>query len=332
MKKINFLLAVTVGIMACAQPTVTRSGVDRINVPVTFRSGDVTSTAITAGAAGANVTWDFSAYTAANVVTSTTNACPGQANCFRFPTANRITNPIAADTYDFNIMTDTEATMIGSYFGPSLGNGTTTYTDPLIMYKFPITYQQQFNETYQLNTVSTGIGNTSEAGQESFIADGYGTVITPTGTYTNVLRVKRMRTATQTTAGQPPLSYTHESYQWISQTSGMVFSFGINTFTLNGTTNVSKVVSYLVPGALSTSDLTINKTDISIYPNPSSDEITLQSDGNIKKVSITSLDGKSVLKTENNKNIDISKLPKGVYILQGELQSGQTVSKKIIKK
>ncbi|MCT2563657.1 T9SS type A sorting domain-containing protein [Chryseobacterium herbae] len=331
MKKINFLLSVTVGIMAYAQPTVTRSGIDRINVPVTFRSGDVTSTSITAGAAGANVTWDFSAYTGANAITATTNTCPGQTNCFRFPTANRITNPIALDTYDFSNVTDSEATMIGSYFGPSLGNGTVTYTDPLIMYKFPVTYLQQFNETYQFNTVS-GAGNTSEAGQESFIADGYGTVITATGTYTNVLRVKRMRTATQSIPGQPPLAYTNESYQWINQTSGLVFSFGINTFTLNGNTNVSKMVSYLVPGALSTSDLTINKTDISIYPNPSSDRITLQSEEDIKKVSITSLDGKSVLKTGNMKNIDISKLPKGVYILQGELKNGRIVSKKIIKK
>lgn len=331
MKKINFLLIITVGMMAYAQPTVTRSAIDRINIPTTFRSGDVTSTSITAGAAGANVTWDFSAYTAANPVTATTNICPGQTNCFRFPTANRITNPIALDTYDFNIMTDTEATMVGSYFGPSLGNGTVTYTDPLIMYKFPITYQQQFNETYQFNTVS-GAGNTSEAGQESFIADGYGTVITPTGTYTNVLRVKRMRTATQTMPGQPPLPYTHESYQWISQTSGMVFSFGINTFTLNGNTNVSKAVSYLVPGALSTSDLNKKKTEISIFPNPTSDTVTLQVDEDLKKITISSMDGKSVLKTGNLKNIDVSKLPKGAYIIQGELKNGNIVSKKMIKK
>ncbi|SFN37711.1 Por secretion system C-terminal sorting domain-containing protein [Chryseobacterium oleae] len=332
MKKINFLLAITVGIMAYAQPTVTRSAIDRINIPTTFRSGDVTSTSITAGSAGANVTWDFSAYTAANIVTSTISECPGQTNCSRFSSANRVTKPALIDNYDFNIMTDTEATMIGTYFGPSLGDGTITYTDPLIMYKFPVTYLQQFNENYQFNTVSASIGNSSESGQESFLADGYGTVITPTGTYTNVLRVKRMRTATQTKPGQPPFSYTHESYQWVSQTSGMVFSFGINTFTLNGNTNVSKVVSYLVPGALSTSDVNKKNTDISIFPNPSSDTVTLQSDEDIKKITVTSLDGKSVLKTGNMKNIDVSKLPKGTYIIQGELKNGNTVSKKMIKK
>ncbi|MBL1222329.1 T9SS type A sorting domain-containing protein [Chryseobacterium sp. L7] len=330
MKKLNFLLSLTVGIMAYAQPTVTRSGVDRINVPITFRSGDVSTTAITAGSAGANITWDFSAYTGDTPITANTNACPGQTNCFRFPTANRITNPIAADTYDFNIISDTEATMIGTYFGPALGDGTITYTDPLINFKFPVTYLQQFDETYQFNTVSATM-NSSEAGQQSFLADGYGTVITPTGTYNNVLRVKRMRTATQTSPGLPPMSYTNESYQWISQASGTVLSFGINTFTINGTTNITKTISYLVPGALSTSETAKSKTDISLYPNPGSDIIHLKSDEEIKNIMITSLDGKSVLKTSDMKKIDISKLPKGVYILKGELKNGNTVSKKLIK-
>lgn len=330
MKKLNFLLSLAVGIMAYAQPTVTRSGVDRINVPITFRSGDVTGTTITAGSAGANVTWDFSTYTAVNVVTATTNACPGQTNCFRFPTANRITKPSAADTYDFNIMTDTEATTIGGYFGPTMGDGTVTYTDPLTDFKFPMTYMQQFDDNYQFNSVSA-TSSTSEAGSQSFNADGYGTVITPTGTYNNVLRVKRMRSATQTMPGFPPMNYTNESYQWISQESGTVLSFGINTITINGTTTVSKAISYLVPGALSTSETDKKKADISLYPNPSSDKVNLKSNEEIKNITITSLDGNAVLKTGNMKNIDISKLPKGVYILKGELKNGNIVSKKIIK-
>jgi hypothetical protein len=44
------------------------------------------------------------------------------------------------------------------------------------------------------------------------------------------------------------------------------------------------------------------------------------------------LDGRTVLTAENPENIDISKLPKGGYILQGELKKGGSVSKKFIKK
>ncbi len=75
MKKLNFSLFLVAGILASAQSSITRTAIDKINVPLTFRAGDVAST-VTAGASGANVTWDFSAYTVPNTSTSTTNVCP----------------------------------------------------------------------------------------------------------------------------------------------------------------------------------------------------------------------------------------------------------------
>ncbi len=328
MKKLNFSLFLVAGILASAQSSITRAAIDKINVPLTFRAGDVAST-VTAGASGANVTWDFSAYTVPNTSTSTTNVCPGESNCFRFPNANRITKPTLADSYSFTSMSDTEASTVGMYAGPSFGDVTSTYTDPLIDFKFPITYLQQFTDTYQFNTVSGGIGNSTEAGQVDYTVDGYGTIITPVGTFSNVLRIKRMRTATQTPG---PFTYTNESYMWVSPSNGIVFNFAINTFTLNGTTNVTKSVSYPEAGSLSTTDVEAKKENISVYPNPSADMITLTSKEDFKKITVTSMDGKAVIRTGNVKNIDISKLPKGVYILQGELKNGNSMSKKIIKK
>ncbi|WP_347219928.1 T9SS type A sorting domain-containing protein [Chryseobacterium sp.] len=335
MKKLNFVLFLFTGMMAYAQPSVTRAGVDRLNTTISLKSEDVSGTSITTGSAGANITWDFSAYTGTNPVTYTAKACPGEANCFRFPGANRITSMANIDTHDFSSMTDTEATMLGSYSGPALGDVTATYINPLTEYKFPITYLQQFDDTYEFNSVSAAIGNTNETGQVSVSVDGYGTVITPKGTYSNVLRIKRMRTGTQTFAGSPtPITatYTNESYQWLSQADGMVFSFAINTFVLNGNTNVSKSVSYLDTAVLSTVDLDSKKREFSVYPNPSADFITIASKEGLKKVTVSSVEGKTVLTAGNSGNIDISKLPKGIYILQGELKNGNVISKKIIKK
>ncbi|MDN3693427.1 T9SS type A sorting domain-containing protein [Chryseobacterium tructae] len=335
MKKLNFVLFLTAGIMSYAQPSITKAGVDRVNSTINLKSEDVTATSITAGSAGANITWDFSAYTGTNPVSFVSRICPGQTNCFRFPGANRISIMTNVDTNDFSSMTDTETTMLGSYSGPALGDVTVTYVNPLTEYKFPITYLQQFDDTYEFNSVSASIGNVNETGQVSVSVDAYGTVITPKGTYPNVLRIKRMRTATQLIASSPvPLTatYTNESYQWVSQTDGMVFSFAINTFVLNGITNVSKSVSYVDSAVLSTVDLNSKKTEIKIYPNPSSDYITITSKEDIKKVMINSLDGKTVLTTGNSRNINVSKLSKGVYILQGELKNGTVISKKIIKK
>ncbi|AZB07418.1 T9SS C-terminal target domain-containing protein [Chryseobacterium sp. G0162] len=335
MKKLNFILFLVVGIVSYAQPSITRAGVDPINSTINLKSEDVSGTSITAGSAGANITWDFSIYTGTNPVAYTTRVCPGQSNCFRFPGANRITSLTNVDSHDFGSMTDTEATMLGSYSGPALGDVTVTYVNPLIEYKFPVTYLQQFDDTYEFNSVSTAIGNTNETGQVSVNVDGYGTVITPRGTYSNVLRIKRMRTATQTIASSPtPITatYTNESYQWVSQTDGMVFSFAINTFVFNGVTNVSKSVSYLDTAVLSTVDPDSQKREISVYPNPSTDFITITSKEDLKKITVSSLEGKTVITKGSSGNIDVSKLPTGIYILQGELKNGTVVSKKIIKK
>ncbi|AZA98412.1 T9SS C-terminal target domain-containing protein [Chryseobacterium joostei] len=335
MKKLNLILFLVSGIMAYAQPSITRAGVDRINSTITLKSEDVTGTSITAGPAGANVTWDFSGYTGTNTLTITTKTCPGQSNCFRFPTANRIAVPAGIETNDYTLMTDTEATMLGSYSGPSLGDVMVTYVNPLIEYKFPITYLQQFDDTYEFNSVSAAIGNTNDTGQVSQTVDAYGTIITPTGTYNNVLRIKRIRTATQIIASVPaPITatYTNESYQWVSQTAGPVFSFAINTFVLLGNTNIAKTISYLETETLSTIDLDSRKAEISVYPNPSTDYITLRSKEEIKKVIVSSLEGKIILNAENSRSIDVSKFPKGVYILRGEFKNGSSFSKKIIKK
>ncbi|WP_294326827.1 T9SS type A sorting domain-containing protein [uncultured Chryseobacterium sp.] len=335
MRKLNFILFLFTGMISYAQPSITRAGVDRINSTINLKSEDVSGTSITAGSAGANITWNFSTYTGTNPIAYTVRACPGQSNCFRFPGANRITSLTSVDSHDFGSMTDVEATMLGSYSGPDLGDVTVTYINPLIEYKFPITYLQQFDDTYEFNSVSAAIGNTNETGQVSVSVDGYGTVITPKGTYPDVLRIKRMRTATQTigTSSTPiTVTYTNESYQWVSQSEGMVFSFAINTFVSNGVTNVSKSVSYLDTAVLSTVDLDSKKNEVSIYPNPGTDFILVGSKENLKKIIIYSLEGKAVIKPQNSRNIDISKLPKGVYLLQGELENGTFVSKKIIKK
>lgn len=335
MRKLNFILFLFTGMISYAQPSITRAGVDRINSTINLKSEDVSGTSITAGSAGANITWNFSTYTGTNPIAYTVRACPGQSNCFRFPGANRITSLTSVDSHDFGSMTDVEATMLGSYSGPDLGDVTVTYINPLIEYKFPITYLQQFDDTYEFNSVSAAIGNTNETGQVSVSVDGYGTVITPKGTYPDVLRIKRMRTATQTigTSSTPiTVTYTNESYQWVSQSEGMVFSFAINTFVSNGVTNVSKSVSYLDTAVLSTVDLDSKKNEVSIYPNPGTDFISVGSKENLKKITIYSLEGKAVIKPQNSRNIDISKLPKGVYLLQGELENGTLVSKKIIKK
>lgn len=73
-----------------------------------------------------------------------------------------------------------------------------------------------------------------------------------------------------------------------------------------------------------------NQIDLKIYPNPTSSSIQIQLNQVIKKGAIFNLIGKKV-KNITSKNIDISSLQIGVYVLKIETESGRIAMKKIIK-
>ena len=68
----------------------------------------------------------------------------------------------------------------------------------------------------------------------------------------------------------------------------------------------------------------------SIYPNPASDEINIKTDKKIKSSTLYDSSGRIVLKAET-KNINVSSLQKGNYILRIQYDNGSEVSEKIVK-
>lgn len=81
---------------------------------------------------------------------------------------------------------------------------------------------------------------------------------------------------------------------------------------------------------LSTGSNPVSKTNLIVYPNPTSDYINIDN-AKINEASILDFTGKTLLKS-TSKTIDLSKLPKGVYILNVTLENGKSISKKIIRK
>lgn len=324
MKKLIFTSLILMGIGITAQPTVSRLALDKINVTTNVYHADVSSGTLNPGPSGAGQTWNFASYVGTPVIVTKIYPCPGQVNCSKFPTANRISELVGSDTFDYLLNSDAEATTIGNFSG--MGNVTMTYSDPLVNYKFPVNYLQEFTDNYQLSTPGT-----TETGQQSFKVDGYGTVITPNGTFPNALRIKRVRNGSQVTGGTT-FNYVTESYQWVTENNGPVLVIGFNTFTINGQTTTQPSLAYFTStSTLSTVDLDSTKDEIVIYPNPATQYITIKSKEDIRNITIISLDGKAIQKTPNHKIIDIANLPNGVYILQGELKNGKIISKKISK-
>ncbi|MBK1898093.1 BspA family leucine-rich repeat surface protein [Chryseobacterium paridis] len=73
----------------------------------------------------------------------------------------------------------------------------------------------------------------------------------------------------------------------------------------------------------------INKTNLTIYPNPVKNTLFFSEE--LVKVEIYSIDGKLLKRSPKGKNIDMSELPKGVYILKASDHLGNILSEKIIK-
>lgn len=69
---------------------------------------------------------------------------------------------------------------------------------------------------------------------------------------------------------------------------------------------------------------------VSVYPNPTKDFINIDSQSEVEKVIVYSIDGKKVKEAKNSR-INISTLPKGNYIMVLTLKNGKTVTEKIVK-
>lgn len=81
---------------------------------------------------------------------------------------------------------------------------------------------------------------------------------------------------------------------------------------------------------LATGEVSGEKAKVLVYPNPVVDVLQID-DKNLKSVALYSMDGKKLLETKSSE-MNVSKLPNGVYVLRIVTSDNNIVSKKIIKK
>lgn len=85
----------------------------------------------------------------------------------------------------------------------------------------------------------------------------------------------------------------------------------------------------ITTGTLATNEAS-SKTKTSISPNPTKGEINIKTDKKIKSSSILDMSGKSVMNTSSEK-VDISSLPKGIYLIKVDFADGSSTTEKVIK-
>lgn len=82
---------------------------------------------------------------------------------------------------------------------------------------------------------------------------------------------------------------------------------------------------------LSTGDFNSKNLKATIFPNPTSDNFTIEIENELKSVEIYSLQGQKVM-TTNTKNINVANLSKGMYFVRIEDINNEVASQKLIVK
>lgn len=159
-------------------------------------------------------------------------------------------------------------------------------------------------------------------------------------TYNNRKGYQHIRDSTYEDTVQNRTYYLYSNYSIYVVGIGNSYYYNTNNY---GTINKSLVYykkgseTWGTPNVFNTGishNLGINMDKLLVYPNPTYGNLTIQvpEEEKINTISIFSVQGK-LIKSEKtgNPNIDISELPKGIYILSGVFEDGTFINQKITK-
>lgn len=306
MKKIysTFLMAISAIMFTNAQPILTAANYTNFSVNV-YEINLVPG--ITVGGAGTNQTWNYSTLIADPTIIGTAITVPASTAPFysSFPTANyciKTSVTFNGVVYEAYSLAKLNSSGIESLGATNASGITEQYLDTQFT-PLPLTYNTTYVDVYQDSLASEPSSNTDTY-------DAYGALITPYGTFTNVIRIKSVNS-----------NYT--GYSW----------FKANPYTPlldidvdNATGSISSILLY-ESSSLGTNQV-FTENSILLYPNPTTDFLNIETKENITRITITDMLGKTVFETKQKSNkIDLSFLESGFYMTKVKTEVGEKVIK-----
>ena len=297
---------------ALAQPTIQANQFNYLQAPAFTYKYQTGQTAVAPGPSGANVTWNFTSLGPGSNLDYTTGACPGDVDCGTFPGANQMVKvgTLAKVYYE---KTNAGLEQIGEK-----ASGTFVYSNPMKYMQFPMTYNQTYNDTY-----ASSNGADTRNGTVTSTIDGYGTLQTPTGTYTNVLRQKIVENTTVTTGGvSVNMIFTH--YYWTKADMHhqvmSIISTEITSAPVPVPATYTVVYTTAAPGGVGIEQRELLANETEMFPNPASRELNVKTRTlPLEHITIFNLLGQQVLQqaVKNTQSYSMSlDLAPGSYFAQ----------------
>lgn len=281
---------------------------------------------INPGSGGTGMTWDLSALTPD--FTGTISVLGPDAN---YPGSTHSLSTTFDDGFvsnEYQTVSSSDQFLHGFTFSGSAATLDYAYTDPQQLMQFPLTLSSSFTDDYSGPFSIAGIDGT-RSGTVTYTVDGSGTLITPSGTFQNVLRLRLDNTHTDV-SGLGTFTENTTTYLWYK--AGIHYPLAYLTEDLND-------ASYSEGGYLTSwesTSLESIKSEASLLPNPANEIIQIRVDGNtISSVQFTAADGKIVYQSDveqSEMSVDIHTWEAGIYVVQLTLSNGSTIVKRLMKK
>lgn len=294
--------------LSVAQPVLNAS-----DFPTSFsaQAHRASTTGFSNGSSGMNQVWDFSTIDLIprnyfmKVVPSTS-----------VPFSSLIPN--ANYSYEFNdngLFSYNMYNLNSETFEYLAYSETSNYSDysgnSSIDFKFPYTYGMDYTDTYQSSS-SSSIRTVNR------VYDAYGTLLTPFGTFTNVIRQK-----TIASSGVP-------YYNWMTTNPFQII--------LQGNFEDGDFVYFWKASNLNTEDY--KRNSFSVFPNPTNGDLTIKSMNGLNKksfITVYNALGNKVIENkaiENNfQNLSLKEFSSGLYFVNVFDENNQVIfSEKIVKK
>ena len=298
------------------------------------------TSAIDQSTTGTGLTWDFTTLTATGV-SSDVHATPTASEATTYPGTNTVqtTTSGTAITKVFSKEISNEVSFTGAETTDSDFN---YITDNALLGTFPLNYGYTNSDATAGNLTYPGLGTIPFTGSIDAEIDAYGTLNLNdvglgaySGTVTR-LKITQNINFTVVIVFPFPGTATQTTYNYYENSTGnLVFrntTLDINVPGLLSDSNT--ILEVLSTVTLSNKDNLIAENLLQIFPNPVDDilNIGLKKSTNIKSLTVIDVTGRTIIYSEtNNVSLNVTNLPKGLYLLSIKTENG-ALTKKFIKK
>lgn len=282
-----------------------------------------TATNVPVSTTGSGVTWDCSGLAQENgtpLVTFAVTSPTGTTYAADYPNANWFwTDPALSSLvgyHYYNLSADT----FMLYGEHTPGSSYEIYDNPELEMKLPFSYGDVYSNTYsKTNYNANGSVSSYQTGNNTLTYDGFGTLILPCGTFTNVARTNNVRTNS--------LGATTTEYNWYLVPGGERL--------LNYQTNGGVKVIYVNAATTGIHSKTETTEMISMYPQPMKEQTIIHLEKNVKAGTVKIIDpsGKIISsQTFEGTDVQINRdgMNSGLYFVQVYANGTLLAAKKLI--